>query len=603
VKEGRTWVVVRGLQNVPEVLYLSGDTIIDGHTCHKVWHHTYYREWPQHYPYFHGQQEQQEPCNAAAVYEEDKKVYLYYYGKPTPKYLYDFGAEKGDIFDGRQYVVDVDTLHRGGRSFRRLFLKYYSNGQVSESGSYSDIWVEGIGGPSCYLPTTDMKGYIIDYTKPLLSCWENGEEIFSRFDMVRTEDETPYLSMLATGKKWEYSYRNPDNPDVDYQFGYELRSDTLLCGYPFYSLYSNNVGNSGAEKFECLLCETNGMVFRIPQNYMHKHLLYDFGITEAQSVELTGFDSYCYATDRIEINGVSRRVLWMGYKDSPRTDTGIVGCWAEGIGSNGLLLEPESWLPSRYIHLDQCTLNGDVLFTEADFHLPEPVPPVMQRADYHPMLSEGKVWHYTYSNWMEDIERPVEFALRGDTVIDGKTYFKFYEEDSGTRTYRGAWREEGRKVYRCTGHTEHLMFDFGLHYHGQMPFTYTVGYSPIYLENTEVVKIKGNYFTRHNFIGDDYRLNIDFIEGIGNREGLINLNLVFGGPSSLTLDYVEENGRVIYTDADYFNEAVDYSDDITTPYAPQHTTPVRGLFDLQGRRLNAVPTRGMYIKDGRKYVK
>ena len=27
------------------------------------------------------------------------------------------------------------------------------------------------------------------------------------------------------------------------------------------------------------------------------------------------------------------------------------------------------------------------------------------------------------------------------------------------------------------------------------------------------------------------------------------------------------------------------------------------LFDLQGRRLNAVPTRGLYVKDGRKYVK
>jgi hypothetical protein len=32
----------------------------------------------------------------------------------------------------------------------------------------------------------------------------------------------------------------------------------------------------------------------------------------------------------------------------------------------------------------------------------------------------------------------------------------------------------------------------------------------------------------------------------------------------------------------------------------QKETP---LFDLQGRRLNAVPTKGLYIKNGKKYVK
>ena len=37
--------------------------------------------------------------------------------------------------------------------------------------------------------------------------------------------------------------------------------------------------------------------------------------------------------------------------------------------------------------------------------------------------------------------------------------------------------------------------------------------------------------------------------------------------------------------------------------ATKRTFGKSAVFDLQGRRLNAVPTRGMYIKDGRKYVK
>lgn len=442
---------------------------------------------------------------------------------------------------------------------------------------------------------------------PLLSCWENGEEIFCRADISRSDDDAPYLPMLTTGKKWEYSFRNPDNPPMDYQFSYELRSDTLLCGFPYYRLYSNNVGNSGTEKFEGLLCETNGAVYIIPKaiNRLTRKL-YDFGITEARPVEFGINSSYCYGTDCMEPNGVSRRVLWMGYRDKYGTGTGsgIVGCWVEGIGNNQLLTDPELWEPSRYIHLDKCTLNGEVLFTEADFHLPEPVPPAMQRAEYRPMFSEGKVWHYTYRNWMEDIEKPIDYAVRGDTVIDGKTYFKLYQEDAGVRTYWGAWREEEKKIYRYTGNTEQLFLDFGLHYHGQMPFTYT-GYSPIYFEKTEVFKSgMGDCFTRHYYINEKYDPSTQvFIEGIGNRDGLINPSGVHGGPVSMPLNSVEENGRIIYTDADFYRDAIDYSDDITAPRATRQSSPVSAIFDLQGRRLNAVPARGMYVKNGKKYVK
>jgi len=38
-------------------------------------------------------------------------------------------------------------------------------------------------------------------------------------------------------------------------------------------------------------------------------------------------------------------------------------------------------------------------------------------------------------------------------------------------------------------------------------------------------------------------------------------------------------------------------------YSLSPTFPSPVLFDLQGRRLNAVPARGLYVKDGRKYVK
>lgn len=37
--------------------------------------------------------------------------------------------------------------------------------------------------------------------------------------------------------------------------------------------------------------------------------------------------------------------------------------------------------------------------------------------------------------------------------------------------------------------------------------------------------------------------------------------------------------------------------------AADNTDRHEGLYDLQGRRLSGEPTKGMYIKDGRKYAK
>jgi hypothetical protein len=46
---------------------------------------------------------------------------------------------------------------------------------------------------------------------------------------------------------------------------------------------------------------------------------------------------------------------------------------------------------------------------------------------------------------------------------------------------------------------------------------------------------------------------------------------------------------------------VEESDDISE--APMAKAQEKLLFDLQGRRMNGIPQKGVYIQNGRKYVK
>ena len=81
-------------------------------------------------------------------------------------------------------------------------------------------------------------------------------------------------------------------------------------------------------------------------------------------------------------------------------------------------------------------------------------------APSQPMLVQGKTWYYAYHHF-EDLDKPGpdgklyqesisyrSYTLKGDTVIDGRTYMKMYCSDSWSygSKYFGAYREddEGR---------------------------------------------------------------------------------------------------------------------------------------------------------------
>ena len=94
---------------------------------------------------------------------------------------------------------------------------------------------------------------------------------------------------------------------------------------------------------------------------------------------------------------------------------------------------------------------------------------VIAQEDYHPLVTEGKTWEYSYVGWNPEQQDDCILMLRGDTIINGASYKKLYQVNglgtSGqTNEYFRAMRETDRKVY-CIPHNsqeEHLLFDFNL---------------------------------------------------------------------------------------------------------------------------------------------
>ena len=146
------------------------------------------------------------------------------------------------------------------------------------------------------------------------------------------------------------------------------------------------------------------------------------------------------------------------------------------------------------------------------------------------MLEQGKKWTYIYHHY-EDGETPDPtgtykghetffswYALKGDTVIDGRQYMKMYRNDEirSKESYYGAYREdeEGR-VYRIiysSPEEECKIVDFSTDFKSLYPNIIE-----------ETIKVEGQLFRRYSYqdimTDGSTRNRIVGVEGIGYQEG------------------------------------------------------------------------------------
>ena len=224
--------------------------------------------------------------------------------------------------------------------------------------------------------------------------------------------------------------------------------------------------------------------------------------------------------------------------------------------------------------------------------------------EYVPFVEEGKVWNYVLHYVTQDFQFMTcesQTWIDGDTIIDGRTCYRVCTTDcyeSGAeRSVRYMYEEEGR-VYQMASHSAIILYDFSLdETTGLTDDILHSGWCPedCQVSKTDTVFVKGHYRKRIHFSWADWC----WVEGIGSTA---NLNQPFGNP-------VSDGKRYEFVSCYMDGECLFEKDDF---YAPGVTDGIQKyeravhqegeIYDLQGRRLQAEPAKGLYIRGGKKYL-
>jgi hypothetical protein len=231
------------------------------------------------------------------------------------------------------------------------------------------------------------------------------------------------------------------------------------------------------------------------------------------------------------------------------------------------------------------------------------------------LLKEGRIWKY----WRGNYWREYRFSeyVQGDTLIEGNVWKKIYQGTYPDGTYEKAMREEGGKVYVYDERGSSLFLDYDAPIGEELCHQYNRWTS----ELEQYVKVVGRDTLHNNgYVYDTIELNqysnhpVDsdtlqwskigtsrWIIGIGGDCGVYE-SVCWDDEAGMTvvLTSVRDGDNYLYrADPPIFDLSVS---PIEMP------SPSGRCFDLQGRSCNSKfiiqnCKKGVYIRDGRKYVK
>lgn len=212
----------------------------------------------------------------------------------------------------------------------------------------------------------------------------------------------------------------------------------------------------------------------------------------------------------------------------------------------------------------------------------------------HSMLINGRTWNYMSYYFIDGTTTDTVYhsiSIDGPVEFDGKLCYKFANKTS--EEAKNFFFEEGGKVY----------------YYGIDYDTYEYAWNEIFnfdlkageknVMSVDTICVNGEYLRRLEFMDDIW------VEGIGSLSAGILSNWGRGEvPGSFLgskVISVYDGDSCIFTAEDFTKPS------ITTVAEPviilQHNgTSPQSYYDLSGRRITQ-PTKGIYIRQGRKVVK
>ena len=214
-----------------------------------------------------------------------------------------------------------------------------------------------------------------------------------------------------------------------------------------------------------------------------------------------------------------------------------------------------------------------------------------------PLVEQGKKWTYHHAN--NEYVWDYYYTLKGDTVVSGKNCLKMYSDNKGNDgeiCYEGSLFEEGKKVYCFYPEKDeaNLLYDFDC----KVGDTLKIGnVDLITLSIDTIVGIicKGEHYDFQaqwydEDMGEPFVMGtLSWVKGVGATLDFFNMLPLAGNYNSLVA--CEVNGDVLYQSSTAIQNV------------RSHQPNDNGaIFDLQGRRLSFLPTKGIYIQNGRKRI-
>ena len=206
--------------------------------------------------------------------------------------------------------------------------------------------------------------------------------------------------------------------------------------------------------------------------------------------------------------------------------------------------------------------------------------------DYKKMLDVSRLWTYYEESLVVSLEGPVEVSGKNCYQIYARIANESVSSPTGMYIY-----EESKCVY------VYNYYDYDSYPNQWIKrFDFNLKEGEDGVKSIDYISIDGVSFRCLNF--GEY----SWIEGVGDsRFGIMPIKFfysmpTFGNSSDLGYDFsIYEDGQLTFTNEKFMSA-------ITRIIPSYEETDSGFLYDLQGRRLSSVPRKGVYVRNGKKYV-
>ena len=399
---------------------------------------------------------------------------------------------------------------------------------------------------------------------------------------VTTAQEN-YTPMLKVGKKWvSYEIRG-DFREVRWTFF--VFGDTIVNDMACYKMRVTMTDWNTDEllmqyKPDVILQEKDGQVWTLTAEGVRKSLLFDYSLAPGDVVP-HDTDFSVSDIDLLEVDGRQyRRLVLAGNVLISGSELCSEQYWVEGIGSMfGPLWSVKDGGIGSIGNLQAC-YEGDVCIFHGNDFLP-----------HRPMLEEGKMWTYESNASSPENACQYTYYLQGDTIIGEQKYWKLFKD--GKEKYQCALREEDRQVYCLDkgSQEEQLLYSFK----AQAGEILSVMGSTAEVNYTSVYSREGLNYGSLTVAADwnGNMLHFFWLDGIGSLEELLHPTTEYWGENRLLACTV--GNQVVYALPGY---------ETSVKASNVKSRQEQGaIYDLQGRRVQGTPQRGLYIREGRKVIK